>query len=190
MTDTGKQKTHLDAKTAATFALLLLAALLLGAFAGISQIPCAGCNANVRFIFSPGADEEIVSLIRSAQKSIDVEMYLFTSDTLVRELSDAQKRGVRVRVIMEPRVEDSRKDKVFGLLQELGVKMRWASFSYKLTHSKLILVDGRVALVGSINFSESALTRNREAAAVVEGEVVKELAATFEEDWANSVEEA
>ena len=93
------------------------------------------------------------SLIRSAKETIDVEIYVFTSEDIVRELADAQKRGVRVRVIMEPRVEDSRKGKVFSLLEASGIEVRWASFEYKLTHSKMIIVDGKTALVGSINLS-------------------------------------
>ncbi len=88
-----------------------------------------------------------------------------------------------MRVIMEPRVEDDRKSRVFALLSELGADVRWASFSYKLTHSKFIIVDGKRALIGSINLSQSALNSNREADVLVEGEKVKELVAAFEEDW-------
>ena len=134
-------------------------------------------------LFSPGAEGEVVSFIRSARESIDIEMYVFTSDVVARELGEAVKRGVRVRVIMEPRVEDSRKQKMFDTLSALGVEMRWASFEYKLTHSKFIVVDGKRALVGSINFSESALNYNRETAVEVEGEKVKEVADAFETDW-------
>jgi phosphatidylserine/phosphatidylglycerophosphate/cardiolipin synthase-like enzyme len=125
----------------------------------------------------------MLSFIRSARETIDVEMYVFTSDDVARELGEAEKRGVRVRVIMEPRVEDSRKQKMFDTLAALGCEVRWASFSFKLTHSKFIVVDGKRALVGSLNFSESALNYNREAAVEIEGEAVKELSAVFEEDW-------
>lgn len=125
----------------------------------------------------------MLSFIRSAQQSIDVEMYVFTSDDVARELGEAAARGVRVRVIMEPRIEDSRKQKMFDTLVALGCDVRWASFTYKLTHSKFVIVDGKRALVGSINFSESALNYNREAAVEVSGAKVAELASVFEEDW-------
>jgi phosphatidylserine/phosphatidylglycerophosphate/cardiolipin synthase-like enzyme len=105
---------------------------------------------------------------------------------MVRELGDAVKRGARVRVIMEPRVEDSRKQKVFDTLTALGVEVRWASMEYKLTHSKLVIVDGKKALLGSINFSKSALNDNREADAIIEGSGVSELNAVFEQDWAKA----
>ena len=172
-----------DARDAAVLFLLVLVAALLAYIAFLPPAPCAGCNARVSLVFSPGAEGEVVSFIRSAQKSIDIEMYVFTSDDIARELGEAVKRGVRVRVMMEPRVQDSRKQKMFDTLSALGVEARWASFSYKLTHSKFIVVDGKRALVGSINFSESALNYNRETAVEVEGESVKGLADVFETDW-------
>ncbi|MFA4983630.1 MAG: phospholipase D-like domain-containing protein [Candidatus Micrarchaeia archaeon] len=171
-----------DAKWALLFLSLFALVALLGAYA-LNPPPCAGCNAKVSFVFSPDAEGEVVSFLRSAEKSIDIEMYVFTSEDIIRELADAKRRGVRVRVILEPRIEDSRKERVFALLSESGVEARWASFSYKLTHSKFVIVDGRRALVGSINFSQSALNLNREAAVAVEGEKVAELSAVFEEDW-------
>lgn len=142
----------------------------------------------MEFVFSPGAEEEVISFIRSARESIDVEMYVFTSEDVVRELGDAVSRGVRVRVIMEPRVEDSRKERIFATLAALGAEVRWASLEYKLTHSKMVIVDGARALIGSINFSESALNYNREVGAAVEGEKVKELVALFENDWKKAAE--
>ena len=163
--------------------LLILVAVLLAYIALLPPAACAGCNAKVALVMSPGAQGDVVSFIRSAQKSIDIEMYVFTSDDVARELGEAVKRGVRVRVILEPRVEDSRKQKMFDTLVALGCDMRWASFSYKLTHSKFIIVDGKRALVGSINFSQSALNSNREAAVELDGEKVLELASAFEADW-------
>jgi phosphatidylserine/phosphatidylglycerophosphate/cardiolipin synthase-like enzyme len=174
---------HFDARDAAVPFLILLVAILLAYIAFLPPAACAGCNAAVSFVFSPGAEGEVVSFIRSAQQSIDVEVYVFTSDVVARELGEAAKRGVRVRVIMEPRVEDSRRQKMFDTLAALGCEVRWASFEYKLTHSKFIIVDGTRALVGSINFSESALNYNREAAVEVQGAKVAELASVFEEDW-------
>jgi len=63
-------------------------------------------------LFSPGSGDEIRRLIRSSKKSIDIEMYVFTDETLVQELVDAQKRGVDVRIIIEARVESSSLDKI------------------------------------------------------------------------------
>lgn len=68
-------------------------------------------------------------------------------------------------------------------MEASGIEVRWASFEYKLTHSKMIIVDGKTALVGSINLSESALNSNREVAILVQGDEVQKLLLLFEEDW-------
>ena len=169
-------------KTAVIVLLLLVAALVLY-IAFLPAAACAGCNAKVEFVFSPGAESQVVAFIHSAQKTVDIEMYTFSSDVIMREIGEAEKRGVQVRVIMEPRVEDSRKQKVFDTLSALGAEVRWASLTYKLTHSKFVIVDGKRALVGSINFSKSALNDNREADVEMESAKVSELASVFEEDW-------
>ena len=177
-----------DAKIILMGVFALLAAGLAAYIAFLPSAPCAGCNANVQFVFSPNSEGDVISFIRSAQKTIDVEIYTFSSQDIIRELGEAQKRGVVVRVIMEPRVDDSRKAKVFATLEGLGVQMKWASLEYKLTHSKFIIVDGKKALVGSINLSDSALNYNREADAIVEGDVVREIRSVFETDWAKATE--
>ena len=179
-------KSEWKTKESAIALLLLLVAILLLYIAFLPAAPCAGCNAKVGMVFSPGAEGEVVAFIGSAKESVDVEMYVFTSDDVARALGEAAARGVRVRVIMEPRIEDSRKQKMFDTLLALGCDARWASFEYKLTHSKFVIVDGKRALVGSINFSESALNYNREAAVEVEGAIVAELVAVFNDDWENA----
>lgn len=166
--------------------LLVLVAGLLCYIAFLPPVPCAGCNAKVDFVFSPHAEAEVVSFIGSARETVDIEMYTFSSDAMMKAVGNAVKRGVRVRIIMEPRVEDSRKQKVFDTLAALGAEMRWASLEYKLTHSKFVIVDGKKVLIGSINFSKSALNDNREADAVIEGVGVKEVAGIFETDWAKA----
>ena len=172
-----------DTRDYALLLLLILVAALVAYIAFLPASPCAGCNAKIAFIFSPNAQPDVIAFINSAQQTIDIEMYVFTSDDVIAALSGAQKRGVRVRVIMEPRIEDTRKQKVFDTLSALGIDVRWASLEYKLTHSKFVIVDGKKALVGSINFSMSALTLNREAAVEVEGAKVSEIISVFETDW-------
>lgn len=166
--------------------LLILVAALLCYIAFLPPVPCAGCNAKVDFVFSPHAEAEVATFIGSARETVDIEMYTFSSDAMMSAVGDAIKRGVRVRIILEPRVEDSRKQKVFDTLAALGAEMKWASVEYKLTHSKFVVVDGKKVLLGSINFSKSALNDNREADAVIEGEGVKEIAGIFEVDWAKA----
>ena len=182
------------------FALGLGAGLVLGLiiFAILSLVyPAPACSstpasalpflssacATVTPLFSPGSSDELVSLIRSAQKSIDVEMYVFTDETLAGELADAAKRGVQVRVILEPRVDSSNLNDISTAMLDSGVQVRWASLKFQLTHAKFMVIDGKTVLVGSINFSKAAQTKNREAAAILQGPPVQSYIDIFESDW-------
>ena len=155
--------------------------------------PAASLQANdacpsLQPLFSPDSSDEIIAMMRSAQKTIDIEMYVFTDDALARELVDAQKRGVKVRVILESRVESKASTQTIpAALEAGGIEVRWASLSYALTHSKMMVIDGKKVLVGSINFSKNAQHRNREAAAIIGcGEKVAEYSAVFEKDWTDA----
>lgn len=191
----------MDAKSFAAgfFACLLLSFLALGIgifleknSPGAGMIPQLADSAcpQISPLFSPGSGDDIVGLIRSARETIDLEMYVFTDESLARELVAAQARGVRVRVILESRVEsDASVKKIPAALLAGGVEARWASLKYALTHSKMMIIDGKKVLVGSINFSKSAQGKNREAAVLIESEEkTAQYAEIFEKDWLDSME--
>lgn len=173
----------------------LLAGLLLGALCGYALFyfakgmeggERAQCiNGSISEVFSPGAEEEVAGLIRSAEKSVYVEMYLFSYSPLADELIKAQGRGVDVRVILEPRLSgDNANLDTMERLRGGGVAARWASLEYKLTHTKAMVVDGKRVLVGSTNWSASAMKKNREYSVLIEDEgVAAEFEKNFLVDW-------
>jgi cardiolipin synthase A/B len=171
------------------FCLLLIAVAYVAANALAPTSVSGQTCADVQPLFSPDSSSGIISLMRSAQKTIDVEMYVFTDDALARELADAQKRGVEVRVILEPRVDSTPSTKTIpDALLAAGVEVRWASLQYALTHSKMMIVDGKKVLVGSINFSKNAQHKNREAAAILDcADEAAQYSSVFEKDWADAM---
>ena len=78
----------------------------------------------------------------------------------------------------------SKLDDVFNELKINGIDVKWASQDYRLTHAKFIIVDDKAVLVGSHNFSNSAMRENREASVIIRAEkIVNEFKEIFEEDW-------
>ncbi|MHA1979077.1 MAG: phospholipase D-like domain-containing protein [Candidatus Hodarchaeales archaeon] len=107
---------------------------------------------------------------------------------LVRSLIDANNRGVKVRVQVN---EDSDSDDVTEYFINKGIEVRWMGNSatdvegwLSDTHNKLLIIDGEVTLLSSINFGENGFTNNREAGMVVQNvNVAAYYLSIFESDW-------
>ncbi len=143
------------------------------------------CATGVRAVFSPGAQADFLQEISSAQQTLDVMLYQFSNPDLMQALAYATARGVRVRIILEPRVNSNYATAEF--LATRGVQVRFASTEYTNTHAKTAVIDGRKVIVGSTNWSRQAMRSNRESSVVVESQALaQEFLAVFGQDWAKA----
>ena len=135
-------------------------------------------------VFSPEDGQQILNFINSAQKSIDIEVYTFSSRDVVDALMDAKSRGVVIKIILEKHVIGGENDQIYHELLAKGFNVKWASSTFKLTHAKFIIVDGQAVLVGSHNLSNSALFKNREASVIIrESKTLQSFIDIFDNDW-------
>lgn len=123
------------------------------------------------------------SLIGHATHRIDLAMFLFkTTDSaknragaLVNDLIMAKKRGLEVNVLLEKSGYDpqlSRENaRVGAQLKRQGVNVRFDSEKIT-THSKIVVIDQRLCLLGSHNFTSSALSSNHEASLLIDNETL------------------
>lgn len=139
-------------------------------------------------LFSPENGDQVISFIDSAKQSIDIEMYVFTSREILQAIKRAVDRGVKIRIILEKRVSSNDNDKIFNDLKLYGIETKWASYEYALTHAKFAIVDNQKVFVGSHNFSQHAMYKNREASVIIQSiNVVNEFKKAFEGDWIKGV---
>ncbi len=123
--------------------------------------------------------------LRRAKKSIRCAMYFAKYNpkfpdgfeaALLGDLVSAQKRGLDVSVILDgnkrpwenggKEQEDKKNQSAFDFLAERGVNVRYDSDDV-LLHSKLIVIDDSVTIVGSTNWTYSALRKNHEASVII-----------------------
>jgi len=145
----------------------------------------SGLEAEVRDISAEKYYEALHQAFKRAESSIYVAMFEIRiySDRLsgpqyilLKDLIDAHKRGVKVRVYLD-RSEDH--DDATGLvsvhdvngvaydfLRKAGVDVRYAAPTRRL-HAKLVVIDERIVVDGSTNWSYSALTKNAESATMI-----------------------
>jgi len=133
-------------------------------------------------VWSPvNAREGVLALIDGAAESLDLEQLEMQDEEVEDRLIAAAERGVRVRVVTSPGMEAN--EPGLERIAAGGVEVRY--LGKPLVHAKLIIADGRRALVGSVNLSTASLDFNRELGIIVDDEaVVETLASTFERDWA------
>lgn len=107
--------------------------------------------------------------ISSARTSILISTpYLLPGEQLTEALLDAVRRGVRVRVLIPSVVKSSGVEFVtqasqreaFGALLDGGVQLH--EYSPALLHTKMMIVDGTWATVGSTNLDNRSMAMNDE----------------------------
>ena len=139
----------------------------------------AGIPLEVYFSPDDGAAGRIVELVSAAQRSIHFLAFSFTSDAIGGAMLERAAQGVMVAgVFDESQLRSNRGSEYAGML-EAGLDVRIDGSPGKL-HHKLIVIDGRIVILGSYNFSQSAETRNDENMLVFHDE---RLAAVFEAEW-------
>jgi len=123
-------------------------------------------------------DKLIASLLDGAERSIHVAVYSFTSDLLAEALIRAKQRGVEVRVIVEKERIGERGAK-YERLRDAGIDTR-ADGNPDLMHHKFVVIDGKIVVTGSYNWSAAAEDRNDENIVIIENPAVAE---RFEEEF-------
>ncbi|MBI5034193.1 MAG: hypothetical protein HZB51_27040 [Chloroflexi bacterium] len=131
----------------------------------------------------------ILKAINSAKKSIRLKMYLFTGsagDKVRDAMLAAGKRGVGVRVLMElnPYGGASTNVDLFNALKGTAVKMRWASYDFRFTHEKSLVIDDQIAFIMTHNITSSSFSSNREYGVIdSRADDVAEIIKVYEADW-------
>lgn len=122
----------------------------------------------------------LTAAIDEAKSEIIMSFFLFKAgihknslpDKVLSRLVRAARRGVKVTVILEKssgndRNLDAENNRTKQFLEEKGIKVYFDS-PQKTTHTKLIVIDQRLVLLGSHNLTQSALKYNNEISLLID----------------------
>jgi phosphatidylserine/phosphatidylglycerophosphate/cardiolipin synthase-like enzyme len=125
-------------------------------------------DVNINAYFSPDNNVEdiIVKRIRKARSSICFMAFSFTSDPIGEAMIDQAKKGVKVEGIFEKRGADSPESE-YNKFRVEGISVR-VDKNPKNMHHKVIIIDERIVITGSYNFSRNASRRNDENILIIE----------------------
>jgi putative cardiolipin synthase len=154
-----------------------------------------------------------VEMIDTAQRSLDIQTYIFradvSGDVIARALLRAADRGVRVRVLTDDGETIPGDERILSLAAKPGIELRlfnplryrghlkllrgadWlfeeGRLDYRM-HNKLMVADNAVAIIGGRNIGDQYFQIDPESQfgdddVVVAGSIVQSLSAVFDQFW-------
>ncbi len=133
------------------------------------------------FVEPDDGAQPVVALIDAATSTIELAMYELSTTAVVKALSAAATRGVKLRVILDAGSDNSTAQ---SALVAAGAEVRQSAPAFPYMHEKAMVVDGKTALVFSGNFNDYSFGMERNYG-IIEDDIddVRGVLAVFEADW-------
>jgi phosphatidylserine/phosphatidylglycerophosphate/cardiolipin synthase-like enzyme len=128
----------------------------------------------------------ILAAIAGASRTLRVKMFVFSDPALREAVIAAKRRGVRVRVMLNPVRRDGEQDNetTRKALLRADIDVKDGNPAFDLTHEKSMVIDDNTAFVKSLNWATRNLTETRDYAVVTTNRRdVAEMLECFEADW-------
>lgn len=132
--------------------------------------------------FSPkgGCTEAVVRELGHARHQVQVLAYSFSSKPIAQALVDAKLRGVHVEIVLDHSNEKEAYSDLHFFMEQGVVPV--IDPHHAIAHNKVIIIDGRVLITGSFNFTNQAEHENAENLLVIKGH--PELARAYRDNFA------
>ena len=132
-------------------------------------------NTQFEVYFSPddGVAGHIVDLVNNANESIYFLAYSFTSDAIGAAIIERSQAGIFVTGVMDESQIRSNTGTEYDPFLQAGITILKDGNS-GLMHNKVIIIDRKIVITGSYNFSKSAETKNDENVIVIHNPEVAE----------------
>ncbi len=142
----------------------------------------------IEVLFAPTGEkhalqERLAAEIRSAGRDVRVAMFHFTSDRLLHALAERRRAGLNVLVLLDAAQAD---DDLVARLRAAKVDVRRATPRDENArfHHKFCVLDGRVVVTGSYNWTVLADTANHENVVILRNEgAAREYRDEFDRIW-------
>ncbi len=108
--------------------------------------------------------------IKNAKKEILISAFYLTHKGLTTELLEAEKRGVKIKIILDA-VGAASKASKHNILRDSRIDLKVENWGGK-NHEKTILIDKEYIITGSANLSYSGYSKNDENIVVIESKKI------------------
>jgi phosphatidylserine/phosphatidylglycerophosphate/cardiolipin synthase-like enzyme len=130
------------------------------------QLVIDGTTVEIYFSPDDGVAARLLELIQGAQDDIAFLAFSFTADDLGQAIIERAASGVVVQGVMETDQVNTNAGTEYDRFLQAGLDVRLDG-NEGLMHDKVIIVDRRIVITGSYNFTASAEERNDENLVII-----------------------
>lgn len=140
--------------------------------------------------------------IDAARTTIEMEYYWFDADKAGKLVRDAlvkkAREGVKIRILVDNFITPGSPEFYFEQMRREGMQVAYvhnlekmcpgkavASFFGYRDHRKIVVIDGRIAYTGGINFNNQTIYVWKDTQVRIEGPAAAQMRALFEQGWAD-----
>jgi cardiolipin synthase len=121
---------------------------------------------------------KILQFIQQAQSEIKIYTQNIADYSIIGALTKAARSNVKVQILLSSLPTKKR----LNYLTQAGVVIHFSK--HEIIHAKVIMIDQKQALIGSINLTKPSLDENRELSVITaDPHVIHDLVKTFNQDW-------
>lgn len=121
--------------------------------------------------------------ISGAKESIYLEVYIFQDDMLEFDflslIKEKAQMGLKVKIILDSFGSYGLSKKAIADIRESGAELLFLSYFLHRTHRKILVVDGKIAFIGGVNFHQSSSLWNDMVVRVKGGKLVGSIIRSF-----------
>ncbi len=135
---------------------------------------------DIRLLAGPtNARERLLLYVGDGLRTVDIYAPSFSDAGMLTKLAKLCYEGKSIRILLAQYDTSEEQKPDYGTCIEVR-KMK------KSLHAKAIIRDKASAFVGSFNYTQNSLERNREVGLFISGEIAKSISESFEIDWKQS----
>jgi len=110
--------------------------------------------------------KKVLDLIKRARSSIKIAMFTLTHQKILDEIINLKKLGIEVTIAIDGKSSRGASKKAIERLKNENIKVL-ISKNDKLCHHKFMVIDDKILMVGSANWTKSAFDKNNDCFLIV-----------------------
>ncbi|MCT4617346.1 MAG: phosphatidylserine/phosphatidylglycerophosphate/cardiolipin synthase family protein [Candidatus Gracilibacteria bacterium] len=124
---------------------------------------------------------KLEELINNAKENINIYAQNFSDEKIIKLLVNKANSGIKINIIGPSLSQMENNLEAYNALKNAGINIVEKTSPY--IHAKALVIDSKFLLIGSINYSDYSIDKNREVSLVIKNsEIIKKFNKIFEED--------